>query len=184
MTAGRQVKKHQALVAAAVEVVMAAAVVSIALSIAVAEDKQGSPNTRQLHQIQLPRIHLTANVIKPVCSIRKGGSVAEWSACWTRAQKGLGSNCSRDARQTVHTNHACVHHAAKLVAALLMVAGVTAGWWKVMAAYCRVYDSRHLQADCQKLGSASEHYAQSSSMGYLYLYLVSGTDVFRCQCIT
>jgi len=27
----------------------------------------------------------------------KGGSVAEWLACWTQAQKGLGSNCSRDA---------------------------------------------------------------------------------------
>ena len=25
-----------------------------------------------------------------------GGSVAEWSACWTRAQKGAGSNRSRD----------------------------------------------------------------------------------------
>jgi len=24
------------------------------------------------------------------------GSVAEWLACWTQAQKGLGSNCSRD----------------------------------------------------------------------------------------
>jgi len=35
------------------------------------------------------------------------------------------------------------------VAALLRVAGVTAGlaWRKVMAAYRRVYDSRHLQAD-------------------------------------
>jgi len=30
-------------------------------------------------------------------------------------------------RQTVHTNHASVHQAAKLVAALLRVAGVTAG---------------------------------------------------------
>jgi len=30
-------------------------------------------------------------------------------------------------RQTVHTHRASVHHAAKLVAALLMVAGVTAG---------------------------------------------------------
>ena len=29
--------------------------------------------------------------------IRKGGSVAEWLACWTQAQKGLGSNRSRDA---------------------------------------------------------------------------------------
>jgi len=26
----------------------------------------------------------------------KGGSVAEWLACWTHAQKGLGSNRSRD----------------------------------------------------------------------------------------
>ena len=36
-----------------------------------------------------------------------------------------------------------------------------------MAAYCRVYDSRHLQADCQKPGSAPEPYAQQSSVGYL-----------------
>ena len=28
---------------------------------------------------------------------RLGGSVAEWLACWTRAQKGPGSNRSRDA---------------------------------------------------------------------------------------
>jgi len=26
-----------------------------------------------------------------------GGSIAEWLACWTQAQKGLGSNRSRDA---------------------------------------------------------------------------------------
>ena len=26
-----------------------------------------------------------------------GGSVAEWLACWAQAQKGLGSNRSRDA---------------------------------------------------------------------------------------
>jgi len=34
------------------------------------------------------------------CSVLlKGGSVAEWLACWTQAQKGpgLGSNRSRDA---------------------------------------------------------------------------------------
>jgi len=29
--------------------------------------------------------------------IHQGGSVAEWFACWTQAQKGLGSNHSRDA---------------------------------------------------------------------------------------
>ena len=48
-------------------------------------------------------------------------------------QKGLGSNCSRDTvtyyslRQTVHTHHVSVHQAAKLVAAILRVARVTAG---------------------------------------------------------
>ena len=47
--------------------------------------------------------------------------------CWTQAQKGLGSNRSRDAvgynslRQTVHTHRASVHQAVKLVAALLRV---------------------------------------------------------------
>ena len=65
----------------------------------------------------------------------KGGKVAEWLACLTQAQNGPGSNRSRDAqtlsgnsiRQTVHTHRASVHRAAKLVAALLKVAGVTAG---------------------------------------------------------
>jgi len=58
---------------------------------------------------------------------------AEWLACWTQAQKSLGSNRSRDTlssnslRQTVHTHCASVHQAAKLVAALLRVARVTAG---------------------------------------------------------
>ena len=39
-----------------------------------------------------------------------------------------------------------------------------------MAAYSRVYDSRHLQADCREPGSAPEPYARQSSMGYLYLF--------------
>jgi len=34
-----------------------------------------------------------------------------------------------------------------------------------MAAYRRVYDSRHPQADCQEPGSAPEPYAQKSSTG-------------------
>ena len=33
-------------------------------------------------------------------------------------------------------------------------------WRKITAAYRRVYDSRHLQADCQEPGSAPEPYAQ------------------------
>jgi len=53
--------------------------------------------------------------------------------CWTQVQKGPGSNRSRDALsgnslgQTVYTHRASVHQAAKLVAALLRVARVTAG---------------------------------------------------------
>jgi len=95
-------------------------------------------------------------------------------------------------RQTVHTHCASVHQAAKLVAALLRVAWVTAGLaesnalevrgsalevflndmryinprftylltYLLMAAYRRLYDSRHLQADCQEPGSAPEPYAR------------------------
>ena len=64
--------------------------------------------------------------------MQTGGSVAELLACWTQAQKGLGSNRSwtlsgNSLRQTVHTHHASVHQAAKLVAALLRVVRVTAG---------------------------------------------------------
>ena len=57
--------------------------------------------------------------------VADGGSVAEWLACWTQAQKGPGSN--RSLRQTVYTHCASVHQAAKLVAAILKVARVTAG---------------------------------------------------------
>jgi len=59
-------------------------------------------------------------------------------------------------RQTVRNHHASVHQAAKLVAALLRVAGVTAG---LAESNGWVYDSRHLQADCQEPGSAPEPYA-------------------------
>ena len=60
------------------------------------------------------------------------------------------------------------HQAAKLVAALLRVARVTACRRKVMAAYRRVYDSHHVQADCKESGSAPEPYARQSSTGYLF----------------
>jgi len=55
-----------------------------------------------------------------------GGSVAEWLVCWTQAQKGLGSNRSRN-WQLFTPHRASVHQAAKLVAALLIVARVNAG---------------------------------------------------------
>ena len=63
-------------------------------------------------------------------------------------------------RQTVHTHCASAHQAAKLAAALLRVAGVSAGLAESNGrAYRRVYDSHHLQADCKEPGSAAEPYA-------------------------
>ena len=46
-----------------------------------------------------------------------------------------------------------------------------------MAAYRRVYDSHHLQADCQEPGSAPEPYARQSSMGYLYIFYQKGKAI-------
>ena len=43
--------------------------------------------------------------------------------------------------------------------------GQEGNWRKVMAAYRRIYDSGHLQADCQEPGSAPEPYARQLSMG-------------------
>jgi len=48
-------------------------------------------------------------------------------------------------RQTVHTRRASVHQAAKLAAALLRVAGVTAGLAESSGSLQSVYDSRHLR---------------------------------------
>jgi len=61
-----------------------------------------------------------------------GGSVAEWLACWTQVQKArvqiaVATLSGNSLRQTAHTHCASVHQSAKLVAALLRVAGVTAG---------------------------------------------------------
>jgi len=60
-----------------------------------------------------------------------GGLVAEWLARWTQAQKGrvqiaAATLSGNSLRQTVHTHRASVHQAAKLVAALLRVAELTA----------------------------------------------------------
>ena len=98
----------------------------------------------------------------PLCT--KGGSVAEWLACRrvrdqikSQSRETLSDN---SLRQTVHTHRASVHQAAKLVAALLRVAGLLQALRKVMAAYRRVYDSRYLQADCREPGSAPEPYTR------------------------
>ena len=76
--------------------------------------------------------------VKRVCvmfRLHLGGSVAEWLACWTQAQKGPGSYrsqweftlSSNSLWQTAHTHCASVCQAAKLVAALLRIVRVTAG---------------------------------------------------------
>ena len=79
-----------------------------------------------------PRLlDVRCNITRPARTISTTSpfsSVAEWLACWTQTQNGLGLNRSRvTVRQTVHTHCASVHQEPKLVAALLRVAGVTAG---------------------------------------------------------
>jgi len=68
----------------------------------------------------------------PYFTLYSGASVAEWLACWTQAQKArvqiaVATLSGNSLRQTVHTHCASVHQAAKLVAALLRVADLTAG---------------------------------------------------------
>ena len=72
------------------------------------------------------------SVLFPRSVLRVGGSVAEWLACWTQAQKArvqiaAATLSGNSLMQTVHTHCASVHQAAKLVAALLRIPGVTAG---------------------------------------------------------
>ena len=79
-----------------------------------------------------------------------GSRVVNVLACWTQAQKAwveiaAATLFGNSLRQTVHTHCASIHQAAKLVAALLMVAGLTAG----LAAYCRVYITCRLTAKNQ-----------------------------------
>jgi len=67
--------------------------------------------------------------------MQKGGSIAEWletrvldsgpGRAWVQIAVAMLSDNSL--RQTVHTHCASVHQAAKLLAAFLRVAGVTAG---------------------------------------------------------
>jgi len=91
--------------------------------------------TVSLKQFQSPQTD-PSDVLRHVCCFvlncgrslwERGGSVAEWLACWTQAQKGPGSNdqiavatlSGNSLWQTVHTHCASVHQATKLVAALL-----------------------------------------------------------------
>ena len=74
----------------------------------------------------------SVNVARVTLLYVKGGWAAEWLACWTQAQKArvqiaAAALSGNSLRQTVHTHRASVHQSAKLVAALLRVARVTAG---------------------------------------------------------
>ena len=42
-------------------------------------------------------VTLILSVVYLILDVSQGGWVAEWLACWTQAQKGPGSNRSRDA---------------------------------------------------------------------------------------
>jgi len=71
-------------------------------------------------------------VLFVIIFVSYGVAVAEWLACWTQAQKGMGQIAAatlsgNSLRQTVHTHRASVHQSAKLAAALSRVASVTVG---------------------------------------------------------
>ena len=54
----------------------------------------------QIMEQSRPAHHTRLYITIKILSVHRqivGGSVAEWSACWTQAQKGQGSNSSRDA---------------------------------------------------------------------------------------
>jgi len=73
-----------------------------------------------------------------------------------RVQIAVATLSGNSLRQTAHTHCASVHQAAKLVAALLRIAEITAGLAESNGSHRRVYD---LQANCKEPGSAPEPYA-------------------------
>jgi len=82
-------------------------------------------------------------------------SVLDSGAEGARVQIAVATLSGNSLKQTVRTHCASVHQAAKLAAALIRVARVTAGLPESNGSLPgRVYDSRHLQADCQEPGSA------------------------------
>jgi len=77
-----------------------------------------------------------------------------------------------------------VHQAAKLVAALLRVAGVTAGLAEstdsLPPGLC---DSRHLQADCQEPGSARNPTLGNRVWATFSTSTKPSIDQFSCQSV-
>ena len=73
-------------------------------------------------------VKLAAGLIINFQRTRQGWlGIAEWLACCAWVQIAAATLSGNSLRQTVRTIRASVHQAAKLVAALLRVAGVTAG---------------------------------------------------------
>jgi len=79
------------------------------------------PEKRQRDRRKIPRV---CSKLQGLQGLLLGGSVAEWLACWTQGGEGPVATLSGNSlRQTVHTRRDSVHRPAKLVAALLRVAG-------------------------------------------------------------
>jgi len=102
-----------------------------------------SPSCRRPIASARPYDHSAATVDRPTGLARseklsfvfKDLTVARWPSGWraglgrrrARVQIAVATLSGNSLRQTVHTHSASAHQAAKLVAALLRVAGVTAG---------------------------------------------------------
>jgi len=81
-----------------------------------------------------------------VVSVLDSGAVVHW------VQIAAATLSGNSLRQTVHTHRASVHQAAKLAAALLRIAGVTAGLAESIGSRVRrVYDTRHVKAGMSPL---------------------------------
>jgi len=106
------------------------------------------------HDIHGDRDFLPALVMIRFCSICIGWLGSLVVSVLDSGTEGPGF---KSQSQSCHSLGNCSHQAAKLVAAVLRVAEVTAG---LAESNGRVYDSRHLQADCQEPGSAPEPYAR------------------------
>jgi len=59
--------------------------------------KDGDLRVRKGNEKKDRNLYVLVLLFTAVVSVSWGGSVAEWLACWTQAQKGPGSNRSRDA---------------------------------------------------------------------------------------
>jgi len=86
-----------------------------------------------------------------------------------RVQIAVATLSGNSLRQTVYTHRASVHQAAKLVAALLRVAGVTAGLAESNGSLPPGLWLTSPAGWLPRPGSPREPYARLSSMGYFYL---------------